>query len=312
MRCSILSVFIWTWWSKSVSSFVTTCAKHELPFANVHVQRVSGLSTFGRFVNLQAGNKLFDFDFEFPWKTPSSDVASLENGTDDEYPWQFTGRLWFRPALVRTTDTEKMLPPGSGLSVINVFGWTIGGVVALEYDTSPVGPYREYVSMGAVVSKRGALGQWGSRLYVSTKEAEKVCEEVWSVPAEFADIEFDCDGEKLSVESPPDISSNNKQTIELTGWSATKVSSENAAVRGGIPVFWTPSIKALWAPVVPFPLGNAENVKALPLHRLRLSASSLRLHLCSQEPSELLGIPVGIGLSVDNVLIEISRQDRVL
>ena len=44
-----------------------------------------------------------------------------------------------------------------------------GGVVSLEYDASPVGPYREYVTMGSLVTKRGALGQWGSRLFVRLK-----------------------------------------------------------------------------------------------------------------------------------------------
>jgi len=38
--------------------------------------------------------------------------------------------------------------------------------VSLEYDASPVGPYREYVTMGSLVTKRGALGQWGTRLFV--------------------------------------------------------------------------------------------------------------------------------------------------
>ena len=46
-----------------------------------------------------------------------------------------------------------------------------GGVVSLEYDASPVGPYREYVTMGALVTKRGAVGQWGSRLFVRSGAA---------------------------------------------------------------------------------------------------------------------------------------------
>ena len=41
--------------------------------------------------------------------------------------------------------------------------------MSLEYDASPVGPYREYVTMGTLVTKRGALGQWGSRLFVRLK-----------------------------------------------------------------------------------------------------------------------------------------------
>ena len=88
------------------------------------------------------------------------------------------------------------------MSAVSLFGWTVGGVVALEYDESPVGPYREYVSMGAVVTKRGALGQWGSRLYVSSAPAEAICKEVWGVPAETAEIEFVEAGEGLRVDQP--------------------------------------------------------------------------------------------------------------
>ena len=42
---------------------------------------------------------------------------------------------------------------------------------------SKVGPYLEYVTMGSVVAKRGALGQWGSRLYVSSAPAEAICKQ---------------------------------------------------------------------------------------------------------------------------------------
>jgi hypothetical protein len=259
---------------------------------------------------------------------------NFDNDNTGEYPWSFTGRLWFRPSLVRI-PSDPITPP-SGVSIVSLFGWTLGGTVALEYDDSPIGPYLEYVTMGALVSKRGALalGQWGSRLYVSTEEAERVCQEIWNVPAESADITFvddddDDDDDQgisprpLSVESAPDsLVTGTKQRITVGGWSNTRVLTSNEAKAGpkrspswGLPVFWTPTIKALWAPVVvPLPLpgsdhADKESITPLPRHRLRLSASALRLTRCGQSPSKALGIPLGIGLVVDNVLIEISRQD---
>ena len=72
-----------------------------------------------------------------------------------EYPWSFDGRLWFRPALVKTPEGPL---PGD-VRPLGVFGWTLGGVVYLEYDESPVGPYVEYVTMGSLVEKRGALDE---------------------------------------------------------------------------------------------------------------------------------------------------------
>jgi hypothetical protein len=258
-----------------------------------------------------------------------------ENGRDEDYPWCFTGRLWFRPALVRVpvpstnNNNNKNLadpsPPPS-VSVLNIFGWTIGGTVALEYDTSPVGPYKEYVTMGALVSKRGAVGQWGSRLYVSTEVAEDVCRDVWGVPAQVADMDFvEDDGDNntnkqslLSVESAPDkFVTGKRQMIEVRGWSNTRVLTDEELddwkPKGGLPVLWTPTIKALWAPLIPLPASRrSDEEDSLPLHRLRLSASALRLQLCPQSSSDLLGIPIGVGLVVDNVLIEISRQDGEL
>ena len=246
-----------------------------------------------------------------------------ENGRDAEYPWCFTGRLWFRPALVRVPSSEDASDPNPppSVSIVNLFGWTIGGTVSLEYDTSPVGPYREYVTMGAVVSKRGALGQWGSRLYVSTQTAEDVCVDVWGVPAQVADIDF-VEGDAFSssslrVETAPNkLVTGVKQRIQVAGWSKTRVLTEEelseAEPRGGLPVLWTPTIKALWAPLIPLPASVGDEANALPLHKLRLSANALRLRWCPQSPSDSLGIPIPIGLVVDSVLIEIGRQDGEL
>ncbi|CAB9505033.1 expressed unknown protein [Seminavis robusta] len=257
-------------------------------------------------------------------KSDQQTIQSNENGRDPEYPWCFTGRLWFRPALVRVQDSNTQALEDSGIiSVLNLFGYTVGGTVALEYDTSPVGPYREYVSMGALVAcaKGGMIGQWGSRLYVSTKTAEEICQQVWAVPAEVADIQFAENSQSLKVECAPDpldLSTNTKKKIEVTGWSNTRVSDPDAPVRGGLPILWTPTIKALWVKLLPrflAPLAQETELGGLnsvPVHKLRLSASSLRLQFCGQEPSDVLGIPLGIGLSVDNVLIEIGREEGVL
>ena len=238
----------------------------------------------------------------------AQDIADSECD-EKEYPWRFSGRLWFRPALVRT------IPVPDVAHVLSVFGWTIGGVVALEYDDSPVGPYREYVAMGALVVKRGAIGSWGQRLYVSCSEAERLCQELWGVPAEQADIDFYEQGPSLRVAVAPCTNDNSVQCpkIQVDGWSKTRITAPNVANAkrtGPLPVLWTPVIKALWAPFVPLPPPSDEAAKRklLPLHRLHLSASSLRPCLCGQKPSGPLGIPFGIGLVADNVLIEISPQ----
>eukprot|EP00962_Isochrysis_galbana_P020721 scaffold6068_cov119-Isochrysis_galbana.AAC.5 len=222
------------------------------------------------------------------------------NGVDEQYPWLFRGRLWFRPALLPTPPAGA-LP--DGVRALGLLGWTVGGVVALQYDTSPVGPYLEYVSMGAIVSKRGALGQWGSRLYVSNGAAERACIDVWGVPATEARIQFDEDGDSLRVDLPP--TPGRVPEVRLSGWEMTRSSVAGAPTRGGLPVLWTPTLKALWAPFVPLPAGESP---PLNLHDLRLSANGLRLHLCGQASSDELGMPLPVGLSVDGLVIEISER----
>jgi hypothetical protein len=287
-----------------------------------------------------------------------------ENGisisTDPEYPYLFTGRLWFSPSLVKVPSDEmkSTLPPNESVGILSLFGYTLGGTVTLEYDTSPVGPYKEYVTMSSLVMKRGTIGQWGSRLYVSTQVAEDVCKDVWGVPAEVANIEFhestlrssmsdndsvsDADTHSdtdqcLMVTAPPNpyAPTNDVQNINVEGWQNTRVlkpneykninANDNGAKRwGNIPVLWTPTIKALWSPWVaggvfaPPSSDEIESKEELPLHKLRLSASALRLSWSGlrrklddevdDATKEELGIPLGIGLIVDNVMIEIGTQ----
>jgi len=262
-------------------------------------------------------------DWLSPPTSPTITSSSTENGLSPEYPYLFRGRLWFRPALVKLQDSNVEALENSGhISILNIGGYTLGGTVALEYDESPVGPYREYVSMGALVATTrggGMVGQWGSRLYVSTKIAEEICQQVWTVPAEVDNIDFqeDCTGTRnqLQVLLAPDplAVTSQRQSIQVQGWSRTRKSREDAPVRGGLPIWWTPSIKALWVRLLPTPLRAAsDKSNELPVHKLRLSASSLSLQFCGQEPSELLGVPLGVGLSMDNVLIEIGVREGVI
>ena len=89
---------------------------------------------------------------------------------------------------------------------------------------------------------------------------------------------------------------------------------------GNVPIFWTPAIKALWAPIL-LPLGgkrsggedettsSGQKEGLLLLHKLGLSASALRLRRCRQmRPAQGGEVPLGFGLVVDSVLIEIGER----
>lgn len=282
--------------------------------------------------------------FQWPdlssWFPPQSSApASLgdRNGLSPEYPWRFEGRFVFRPSLVRTSpDTQ---PPAATL--LSLFGYSLGGSVVLEYDVSPVGPYREYVTMGGIVgmgrvdvgdaadngsgARTLGVGQWGTDLYVSTQAAEDVCRRAWGVPAEVADIRFVTGDRGCLADGPGEDGARQdgsaRRTFALAGWDehARILGSrdEGAQRYGNIPIYWTPTIKALWAPLLgPGGIGGASSQitrqERLPLHKLRLSAGAVRIKRCKRVPSPASAgggeLPLGVALVVDNVLIEIGER----
>lgn len=165
--------------------------------------------------------------------------------------------------------------------------------------------------MGALVTKRGSFGQWGSRLYVSTPEAERVCQRVWDVPAEFAQISFTDKGEQLLVERAPDQPASTPPSagptaIAVSGWRNTRTAAPNAQLLGSLPLLWTPEIKALWTPFILIPAPSSSG--SFRLHPLRISATSIQPSWCPQAASASLGVPLPVGLSVDGVRIEIGDR----
>ena len=116
----------------------------------------------------------------------------------------------------------------------------------------------------------------------------------------------------------------------LSGWGNARIlgdgdgegnGARNARRRyGNVPIFWTPRIKALWAPIL-LPLGGKRSggedettsggreEGLLLLHKLRLSASALRLRRCRRiRPTQGGELPLGFTLVVDNVLIKIGER----
>eukprot|EP00960_Hanusia_phi_P074704 768292-Hanusia_phi.AAC.1 len=226
------------------------------------------------------------------------DKIPLEDEKSLQFPWSFKGRVWFQPRIVRTQ--KEGLPQGA--YPLSVFGWSLGGVVCLEYDESPFGSYLEFVEMGSLVLQQGFVGHWGKRLCVSTKEAEERCKEIWGVPAESISIDFDrAASEGMSVEQ-------GEEGVKVRGWN--KLGRDKAEQYwGSIPLLWTPQVKTLWFPVQ---LGGGrreeEEEEGLRLHRLRVSGKDIRITLDRPRLLPSGEFLPGIGLGVKNVKIEISER----
>jgi len=257
------------------------------------------------------------------------DITSYRTG-ESAFPWIFTGRCIFVPSLIKV-DEQAANSSNDNLFVLNLFGWTLGGTVALEYDDSPVGYYREWVKLGglAVYPRRSTtqqsllIGQFGSRLYVSRPEAEVLCERVWGLVAnKGASIQFldeqDCNNSPIRL-----VQSTNTRgdSIALTasGWNHVRKSGGVSFEKLSLLV-WTPTIKAIWCCLLRFPLSfyrdnskeDEDGDNLLPLHRLRLSGR-VRPTRIDAETTGATSLPksqktmyFGLGLAVENLIIEIS------
>mmetsp|Transcript_19384 Transcript_19384/g.57625 ORF Transcript_19384/g.57625 Transcript_19384/m.57625 type:complete len:259 (-) Transcript_19384:34-810(-) len=205
--------------------------------------------------------------------------------------WRFEGRFLFAPQLVRAP------PPPPNTTVLALFGWTLGGVVALQYDTSPVGPYLEFVDMGALVFRNGCLGQWGRELLVSTAAAEDACKDIWRVPAAERELAYRGAGESLVAACEGD-------SIAIDGWGRVSGGIGIFGLRPpAVPVLWTPEMKALWAPIK-FPSGSTVS---LALHALGLSFTGLALRRFEdRRPSTEGRVGLGFCVAADGLRIDIA------
>jgi hypothetical protein len=248
----------------------------------------------------------------------------------------------YRPALVRAPSPSAVPAACTSLSL---WGWTLGGIVVLEYDTSPVGPYREYVRLGglalttttaATSSNRRSVvlaGQYGAQLCVTTRQAQILCEQVWDLSAQRARIDFvsannddseDDDDHSVSVRVNED-----ETGVSVRGWAnAVRRGDEvDEQVGGGLSVslslLWTPKIKAIWTPVfLPAFVAAATTKTArsssdttattptrpnLAVNRLRVSGTPKLLGNKFDGASDAY-LPLGLDIILQNASIEISEQ----
>ena len=233
-----------------------------------------------------------------------------------------TGRCIFVPSLVQN-DSSNL--PNSDLVLLNVAGWTVGGTVVLEYDSSPVGYYREWVTLGGLAlyprqtgdQQSFLVGQFGSNLYVSKPQAQTLCETVWGLIAKGANIQLveQADGQPCVALESTQGPGTKRLALTASGWENAKKGSILSFKNVGL--LWTPTIKAIWTCLLQLPRGQKapdnngdekNSFVSLPLNRLRLSGNvrPAKFDIRSAPNEQSSAIYFGLGLAVEDLVIEIS------
>jgi len=109
-------------------------------------------------------------------------------------PWLFkASRIHYQ---FRQVATPAALPtvPDDGIDLLSLNGNTLGGFFAVEYESSPVGPYKEVAVLSSLVARQwglGGIGAWASHIFVDSEAAAEAGKDIWGLPASVVQIDFD-------------------------------------------------------------------------------------------------------------------------
>ena len=84
---------------------------------------------------------------------------------DSDVPWRFTGRALYQLNLVKSAEARKHVP--SDLKLVELFGYTLGGVYLARYTDSPAGGFDEMVALGGLVWNPPFSCAWAARVFVN-------------------------------------------------------------------------------------------------------------------------------------------------
>ena len=110
---------------------------------------------------------------------------------NDKAPWRFTGRALYQLNLVRSSEARKHVP--KDLKLVELFGWTLGGVYLARYDDSPAGTFDEMVALGGLVWNPPTSCAWAARVLVNSKEARQHGVKTCGLPSHFVDFNDELD-----------------------------------------------------------------------------------------------------------------------
>ena len=160
-------------------------------------------------------------------------------------PWTFhASRIYYQFQAIPVGTAQRYGPPcadTSPLTMVSIGGYTLGGIFCVEYEDSPIGPYREVAALSSLVVRWSchnnnnglfswlpAMGAWASHIFVTTESAAQYGQEFWGLPATVIPIEFIEEHNDDSTLPSPSLEQGERslhpgllfsdQTIQFHGW----------------------------------------------------------------------------------------------
>lgn len=104
-------------------------------------------------------------------------------------PWTLTGAAWIVPQTHPVDQIRRYVP--EALTIVRWRDRTAGGYVCVDYDASPVGPYREIMFVPALVRHGWRFGFLVSHIYVDSAASIAGGRGNWWLPKAYARFELE-------------------------------------------------------------------------------------------------------------------------
>ena len=110
---------------------------------------------------------------------------------DGDAPWRFSGRALYQLNLVKSSEARKHVP--KDLKLVELFGYTLGGVYLARYEDSPAGTFDEMVALGGLVWNPPTSCAWAARVFVNDAGARAHGVKTCGLPSALARFDDDDD-----------------------------------------------------------------------------------------------------------------------
>ena len=156
---------------------------------------------------------------------------------DGDAPWRFSGRALYQLNLVKSSEARKHVP--KDLKLVELFGYTLGGVYLARYEDSPAGTFDEMVALGGLVWNPPTSCAWAARVFVNDAGARAHGVKTCGLPSALARFVDDDDAADAETRGwwkhvkPPSAFANARAFVkgERAVFKAKKRASRSETVR---------------------------------------------------------------------------------